>query len=87
MERIPELVPISEIRQRQNEILGSLAGGPVILTQFGRAAAVLISPEEYNRLIERLEELQDALDAAEARKEEGAISFDNYLAARPDVPS
>jgi prevent-host-death family protein len=87
MERIPELVPISEIRQRQNEILGRLAGGPVILTQFGRAAAVLISPEEYNRLVERLEELQDALDAADARREEGVINFDDYLAGRPDVPS
>jgi len=48
--RIPELIPISEIRQRQNEILASLRNGPIVLTQHGRAAAVMLAPDEYNRL-------------------------------------
>ena len=50
---MPELVPISDIRQRQVEILASLAAGPVILTQHGRAAAVMVSPAEYDRIIDR----------------------------------
>jgi prevent-host-death family protein len=62
MNTVPELVPISEIRKRQNEILVQLNAGPVILTQRGRAAAVMISPKEWNRLIEKLKDLEEALE-------------------------
>ena len=64
---IPELVPISGLRTRQKQILDSLSKGPVVLTQHGRAAAVLISPEQWNHLVETLENLTDALDAIEMR--------------------
>ncbi len=88
MRRIPELVPISDIRQRQVEILASLAGGPIILTQHGRAAAVMVSPAEYERMVAALEDAQDALDAAAARREAGAsLDFDAYLAGREHVPA
>ncbi|MEA3337139.1 MAG: type II toxin-antitoxin system prevent-host-death family antitoxin [Chloroflexota bacterium] len=82
MNRIPELVPISDMRQRQNDILASLSGQPIVLTQHGRSAAVLVSPEEWNRIVEELEDLQDALDAIEAKNEPGAISFGDYLTSR-----
>lgn len=88
MSRIPDLVPISDIRQRQVEILASLSAGPVILTQHGRAAAVMLSPAEYDRLMTALEDLQDAADAAAARCEPGsAVDFDAYLARREHVPA
>jgi len=86
MGRIPELVPISDIRQRQNEILASLTGGPVVLTLFGKAAAVMVSPAEYDHMVTALEDLQDAADAAAARREPGAsVDFDAYLARRERV--
>ena len=87
MNRIPELIPISEIRQRQNEILASLRNGPIVLTQHGRAAAVLLTPGEYNRLVAALEDLEDARDAAEASREPGAADFDDCLARRDRVPA
>ncbi len=67
MDVIPELVPISGLRTRQNEILDQLASRPVVLTQHGRAAAVLVSPEQWNLLVEMVEDLTDALDALEMR--------------------
>ena len=67
MDVVPELVPISELRTRQNEILDQLADKPVVLTQHGRAAAVLVSPEQWNLLVELVEDLTDALDALEMR--------------------
>lgn len=85
MERVPELVPISDIRQRQVEILSRLADGPIVLTQHGRAAAVMLSPTEYNRLIAALEDFQDAADAAAAREEPGARDFDDYISGRDRV--
>lgn len=63
MNTIPALVPISDIRQRQNEILASLARGPIVLTQRGHGAAVLVSVDQWNQMIERLEWLEAARDA------------------------
>jgi len=39
-----------------------LHDNPVILTQRGWAAAVLVSPEQWNRLIVRIKELEQALE-------------------------
>ncbi len=83
MAAIPDLVPISDLRTRQADILASLNEGPVILTQHSKAAAVLMSTEQYNQMVAMLEDLQDALDAKEARLGAGAVTdFDEYLAKR-----
>ncbi len=89
MTGLPELVPISDLRTRQAEVLAGLADGPVILTQHSRAAAVLLSTDQYNRMLAQLEELQDALDAREARRDPGPLlGFDDYLVTRgEDVPA
>jgi len=54
MDRIPELLPISELRLHQNEVLDRLKNGPVVLTQHSRAAAVLISVDQWNAREEKL---------------------------------
>jgi antitoxin Phd len=74
-----QTVPISEIRKRQNEILTQLNAGPVILTQRGRAAAVMVSPEQWDRLIERLRDLEEALDVRAAQEIEARISVGEEL--------
>jgi PHD/YefM family antitoxin component YafN of YafNO toxin-antitoxin module len=67
MDAIPEMAPISDLQVRQDEILAALDAGPVILTQGGRAAAVLVSPKQWNELFDRLEFLEDSLDAVEIK--------------------
>ena len=67
MQIIPEIVPVSGLRTRQNEVLDSLSEGPIVLTHHGRAAAVVVSPEQWNRLVENLEDLSDSLDAIEMK--------------------
>jgi prevent-host-death family protein len=80
---IPVTMPISDLREHQNEILATLAREHVLLTQHGRPAAVMVAPEQWNRLMARLEKLQDALDVAEARRDlEPAVSLDDYLTQR-----
>ena len=67
MPTIPELIPISELRLRQNQVLSHLAAGPVVLTQHSRAAAVLVDVAEWNRIqqyVERLERLLEDHDDA-----------------------
>ncbi len=65
MNTIPSIVPISELRHQPTKILEMLANETVVLTQRGRATAVLVSPERWNSVIE---ELEDALDTIEALK-------------------
>jgi len=67
MSAIPKILPLSDLRIRQGAVLEELAEGPVVLAQRGRPAAVLVSAERWNRLLERLEFLEDSLDAAEIR--------------------
>jgi len=49
------IVPLSEFKARAADWLKRIAaaGGPVVITQNGRAAAVVLSPEEYDHLAER----------------------------------
>ena len=51
MSAVPNIVPISELRQDASAILkrASASGEPVFITQRGRAAAVLVSTGAYER--------------------------------------
>jgi len=83
MQAVPEMIPISELRQKQNQILEKLTQGPVVLTQRGRASAVLVSPNEWNLLVKELENLRDSIDVLESRKDfEPSVDFDEYAKKR-----
>jgi len=58
--RIPAILPVSELRQDAAEVLGRVrkTRRPVIITQRGRAAAVLVSVEAYERTERELEILK-----------------------------
>jgi prevent-host-death family protein len=49
------IVPLSDFKARASELLKRLAqtGAPIVITQNGRAAAVLLSPAEFDVLNER----------------------------------
>ena len=54
---------ISTFRNNYNAALAKLAEGPVLLLQNSNLAAVLVSPEEWNALIERIEDAEDQVAA------------------------
>jgi len=58
--KIPELVPVSDLRQDVAAVLERLQSSrkPLIITQRGRAAAVLISIDAYERREQERELLQ-----------------------------
>jgi prevent-host-death family protein len=58
---LPPIIPISDIRKRQQEILEQVAHSPVVLTQHGKAAAVMVDPDTWNQIMEELEDLRDLL--------------------------
>jgi len=51
MAKVPQIVPITDLRQDAASILRKLRDSrePLIITQRGRAAAVMLSIEEYER--------------------------------------
>lgn len=60
MSAIPNIVPISELRQDASSIVKQAAasGDPVFITQHGRASAVLLSAGAYERTQRELEILR-----------------------------
>jgi prevent-host-death family protein len=67
MGKIPDIVPVSDFRQNAASVLKRLQSGvgPLVVTQRGRAVAVLQSVEAYEKL-ERERELLRLLAAGES---------------------
>jgi prevent-host-death family protein len=51
MTRIPKIVPVTELRQNAALVLNELQGSeePLVITQRGRAAAILLNIDAYER--------------------------------------
>jgi PHD/YefM family antitoxin component YafN of YafNO toxin-antitoxin module len=92
MRPIPEIISISELRLHQNEVLGRLAESPVVLTQYGKLAAVLVDPEQWNNFLEEYEDLYLSVEALKVelaleRGETGTISLEEFEAELGGVPA
>jgi prevent-host-death family protein len=61
MRPAPQIVPISDLRNRHTEVLKQLQNGPVFLTQHGRGSAVLLSLEQWDQLDEEIQQLHDVI--------------------------
>lgn len=50
-----DIVPLSDFKARASELLKRISetGAPIIITQNGRAAGVLLSPAEFDVLVDR----------------------------------
>lgn len=51
MPKLPTMIPVSELRKDAASVLAAVrrSSSPIVITQRGRAAAVLISVSEYER--------------------------------------
>ncbi len=49
MPKVPKIIPISDLRQNASDVIKRVtsSGDPVFITQRGRAAAVMVSMENY----------------------------------------
>ena len=62
MNALPEIAPISDMRVRQLEIVKKAQQGPVVLIERGsKPALVVLSPDLWNALAERIEFLEEAV--------------------------
>lgn len=72
MGQIPKMIPISDLRQDVAEVLRQVSESrePLVITQRGRAAAVMLSVREYER-VEYERRLLKALAMGEKEIEAG----------------
>lgn len=65
----PQILPITDMRYRHTEVMAKLANGPVFLTRHGTGEAVLLSTEQWDKLMAYLDERTDIIDVLEAELE------------------
>ena len=63
LNHIPQTVPISDLRRRQDKILKMAESAPVVLMSRSEPAGVLVSPQAWNQLVDRLNHLEAADEA------------------------
>ncbi len=84
MTLIPQTEPISNFKNDQAAVLRKVKGGPVVLMQYSKPAAVLVDPEQWNRTLKRLQEFERATiiqqRVADAHANPGTdIAFDDFM--------
>ncbi len=82
-----DIVPISELKAHASRLLARVAksGQPLIVTQNGRPAGVVLSPAEFDRFRERerfLQSIAAGLADAEAGRTMDAQTLRQHIAAR-----
>lgn len=63
--RLPQTAPISDMRNRQNDLLQMSEHGPVVLLSRSKPAAVLLSPELWDAIAEALAQSHRTIAVAE----------------------
>jgi len=69
-----DIEPLSEFRKKSADFMKRLKKEkqPIVLTQHGKSAAVLMDVSEYERVIKKMEMLEDLLEAKQ-QVEQGKI--------------
>ena len=82
MVKIPNMVPITDLRQDATAIVKRVATSrePLIITQRGRAAAVLVSVEDYEHSRHELELLRLLAKGEKEIKKGKGYDLDTVLA-------
>ena len=65
-------ISVSEARENLARIIDTAQSEAVVLERYGRPAAVVVSPERYEQLLEAQEEIDDLAAFDAAMGEEGA---------------
>lgn len=78
-----DVKPLAEFRANLARVVDQVqrTRRPVILTQHGRSAAVLVNVEEYEDLLDRLELLQDVREAESQLAKGRAVAHGRARAA------
>ena len=69
MYKVIPTIPVSDLRTRQAAILAQLEQTPILLTQRGHGAGILVHPDLWNEMVELLTCYEDILIAKDRLQE------------------
>ena len=80
-------VTITDLQRRAADVIGGLSKGPVIVSQRGRPAVVIVTAEAYEQMEQALAEVEanrvrDIIDAGLASYRAGRTSIQSAVARR-----
>jgi prevent-host-death family protein len=77
-----DIVPLSDFKARASELLKRLAetGAPIVITQNGRAAGVLLSPAEFDALTERIRFISAVAEGLEDARSGNVVTHESMVA-------
>ncbi len=75
-------IAVSEARERLADVISSVSrsGEPVYLTRRGKAVAVVVDPDVFERLLRDAEDALDRAELAIARDEDDYVPWDQVKA-------
>lgn len=76
------MVPLTEAKARLAELVREAADREVVLLRHGHPAAVLVSPERYEAMLEEIEDLRDRISVFESQESPAdlRVSHDKLMA-------
>jgi len=77
-------MPISDLRKYQKKVLAQIQTSPVILTNKGQGAGVLVSVEQWNAISSQLLEAQQIKRNLAAEKAFARMAAGDYVEMTPD---
>ena len=87
------IIPITDLQRQAGQIIGSLADAeePIVITQRGRASAVIISAQRYSEIeadLKRLDELELLEMVERSRRDvaEGSVVSHDEVKKRLNFP-
>jgi len=81
MERVFPVKPISDLRKEQAEMLSLLDETPILLTNRGSAAGILVNVDHWNKTANELARLRRIIQGDKAFAE---MSAGNYVELEPE---
>ncbi|MEZ4731966.1 MAG: type II toxin-antitoxin system prevent-host-death family antitoxin [Caldilineaceae bacterium] len=67
MHKLPQMTSIAELRNNHLQVFARLEKGPVVINNRSQPVGVLLSPAAWDRLMERLEDQEDIIDALQMK--------------------
>ena len=61
--RIPQMVSVSELKNHHLNVIKRLKQGPVLVASHNQPTAIIVSPGEWDSLMDKLESLEALVEA------------------------
>lgn len=67
MNKLPQMASIADMRNDHRRVFAMLSSGPVLIANRSKPSAVILSPEQWDRLVEELDQQYDEIQVLQAK--------------------